>query len=80
MERKFHPASMILEIEQRIDSSESDSNVAIATKKLQLAWKQYQRTERYGLEFGRVCCELRDEFEAKGKRKKGDGVVQSWNN
>ena len=57
-------------------ANSEDSNVAIATKKLQLAWKQYQRTERYGLEFGQVCCELRDEFKSHpGASNKGKGFL-----
>lgn len=35
----------------------------------------WQRIEKYNLEFGKVCCEWRDKFRARGFRKRGDGVV-----
>jgi len=42
-----------------------------ALAEIKTAW---QKTERYNLEFGKVCCEWRDKFKAKGFRKEGDGV------
>jgi len=41
-------------------------------EKIKAAW---QRLEKYNLEFGKVCCEWRDKFRARGFRKRGDGVV-----
>ena len=43
-----------------------------ALAEIKAAW---QRIEKYNLEFGKVCCEWRDKFKAKGFRKEGDGVV-----
>src|SRR5271157_572074 len=42
-----------------------------ALVEIKAAW---QRIEKYNLEFGKVCCEWRDKFKAKGFRKEGDGV------
>jgi hypothetical protein len=42
-----------------------------ALAEIKAAW---QRIEKYNLEFGRVLCEWRDKFKAKGFRKEGDGV------
>jgi hypothetical protein len=42
-----------------------------ALAEIKAAW---QRIEKYNLEFGKVCCEWRDKFKAKGFRKEGDGV------
>jgi len=43
-----------------------------AAAEIRAAW---QKIEKYNLEFGKVCCEWRDRFKAKGFRKEGDGVV-----
>ena len=43
-----------------------------ALAEIKAAW---QKVEKYNLEFGRVCCEWRDKFRARGFRKGGDGVV-----
>jgi hypothetical protein len=43
-----------------------------ALAEIKAAW---QKTEKYNLEFGKVCCEWRDKFRARGFRKRGDGVV-----
>lgn len=43
-----------------------------ARTEIKAAW---QKIEKYNLEFGRVCCEWRDKFKARGFRKNGDGVV-----
>jgi hypothetical protein len=43
-----------------------------AAAEIKAAW---QKIEKYNLEFGRVCCEWRDKFRARGFRKSGDGVV-----
>jgi hypothetical protein len=42
-----------------------------ALAEIEVAW---QKIEKYNLEFGKVCCEWRDKFKAKGFRKQGDGV------
>ena len=42
-----------------------------ALAEIKAAWR---RIEKYNLEFGKVCCEWRDKFKAKGFRKEGDGV------
>jgi hypothetical protein len=42
-----------------------------ALAEIKAAW---QKTEKYNLEFGKVCCEWRDKFKARGFRKEGDGV------
>lgn len=43
-----------------------------ALAEIKAAWKS---TEKHNLEFGKVCCEWRDKFRARGFRKGGDGVV-----
>jgi hypothetical protein len=43
-----------------------------ALAEIKAAW---QKIEKYNLEFGKVCCEWRDKFRARGFRKRGDGVV-----
>ena len=43
-----------------------------ALAEIKAAW---QRIEKYNLEFGKVCCEWRDKFKAKGFRKEGAGVT-----
>lgn len=43
-----------------------------ALAEIKAAW---QRTEKYNLEFGKILCEWRDRFKARGFRKRGDGVV-----
>lgn len=43
-----------------------------ALAEINAAW---QRIEKYNLEFGKVCCEWRDRFKARGFRRRGDGVV-----
>jgi hypothetical protein len=42
-----------------------------AVAEIKAAW---QKIENYNLEFGKVCCEWRDKFKARGFRKEGDGV------
>jgi hypothetical protein len=42
-----------------------------ALAEIKAAW---QRIEKYNLEFGKVLCEWRDRFKARGFRKEGDGV------
>ena len=42
-----------------------------ALAEIKAAW---QKIEKYNLEFGKVCCEWRDKFKARGFRKEGDGV------
>jgi len=42
-----------------------------AVAEIKAAW---QKIEKYNLEFGKVCCEWRDKFKARGFRKEGDGV------
>jgi hypothetical protein len=39
-----------------------------AVAEIKAAWQQYRATEKYGLEFGKVCCEWRDKF---GQRRTG---------
>ena len=41
---------------------------------LKESWESYKVTERHGLEFGRVCHELHNEYVTKGKREAGKGV------
>lgn len=45
---------------------------------IKAAWQHYQKTEKYGLEFGKVCCEWRDKFGQKltGPHTKGTGLAQ----
>jgi hypothetical protein len=43
-----------------------------ALAEIKAAW---QKIEKYNLDFGKVCCEWRDQFKAKGFRKEGDGVI-----
>lgn len=45
---------------------------------IKAAWQQYRTTEKYGLEFGKVCCEWRDKFGQKrtGPLTKGTGLAQ----
>lgn len=42
-----------------------------AEQNIAAAWKAYRETEKYGLRFGKVCCEWRDEFGAQGSRTGG---------
>jgi hypothetical protein len=42
-----------------------------ALAEIKAAW---QKTEKYNLEFGKVCYEWRNQFKAQGFRKEGDGV------
>ena len=42
-----------------------------ALAEIKAAW---QKTEKYNLEFGKVCYEWRNKFKAQGFRKEGDGV------
>ena len=48
-----------------------------AEKEISKAWQTYKATEKYGLEFGRVCCEWRDKFKQKktGPQSKGTGFI-----
>ena len=52
-----------------------------AAQEIAAAWASYQQTEKYGLEFGRVCCEWRDKFKSKGgygtKEKGLEGILTS---
>jgi hypothetical protein len=41
---------------------------------LKESWESYRETERHGLEFGRVCYELHNEYVTRGKREAGKGV------
>jgi hypothetical protein len=45
-----------------------------AVAEIKAAW---QKTEKYNLEFGRVCCEWRDKFKQKktGPQSKGTGFI-----
>ena len=54
-----------------IAAQPSRSNQAEA--EISAAWRNYQQTEKYGIEFGRVCCEWRDKLKAQGK--KGHGLI-----
>ncbi|HUO18118.1 MAG TPA: hypothetical protein VMX38_24300 [Verrucomicrobiae bacterium] len=49
-----------------------------ALAEIKAAWQQYRATEKYGLEFGKVCCEWRDKFGQKrtGPLTKGTGLAQ----
>jgi len=49
-----------------------------AVAEIKAAWQQYRTTEKYGLEFGKVCCEWRDKFGQKrtGPLTKGTGLAQ----
>jgi hypothetical protein len=41
-----------------------------AFERLSAAWTAYRRaTEKHGLEFGKVCCEWRDEHKAQGSHR-----------
>ena len=42
-----------------------------ALAEIKAAW---QKIEKYNLDFGKVCCEWRDKFRARGFRKRGGGV------
>lgn len=48
-----------------------------ALAEIKAAW---QKTEKYNLEFGKVCYEWRNKFKAQGFRKRGTAFVQSWTN
>jgi hypothetical protein len=51
-------------------------DLSSAKKEITTAWKQYQTTEKYGLEFGRVIYEWRKKFKTKsGRGNKGKGMV-----
>lgn len=60
-------------------SPQSENTVPMERQRAQAAigtaWQAYQKTEEYGLDFGRVCCEWRTKFGAQGKRVKGQGVI-----
>lgn len=44
---------------------------------IEAAWKKYQVTEKYGLEFGKALCRYRDEHKSKGGNgSKGKGLGQ----
>lgn len=47
----------------------------VATAAIKKAWSEYRATEKYGLLFGKICCQWRDSFRASGRREKGVGVV-----
>src|SRR5208283_5767530 len=49
-----------------------------AIAEIKAAWQQYRTTEKYGLEFGKVCCEWRDKFgqQRTGPLTKGTGLAQ----
>jgi N6-adenosine-specific RNA methylase IME4 len=46
-----------------------------AEKEILLAWRQYQRVEKYGLAFGKVCYRWQQKLAERGQRVKGRGVV-----
>jgi hypothetical protein len=46
-----------------------EDEVHAAEKELVAAWQAYQKTEKHGLEFGRVCWVWRNEFKAQGSHK-----------
>lgn len=49
-----------------------------AVAEIKAAWQQYRTTEKYGLEFGKVCCEWRDKFgqQRTGPLTKGTGLAR----
>jgi len=49
-----------------------------ALAEIKAAWQQYRTTEKYGLEFGKVCCEWREKFgqQRTGPLTKGTGLAQ----
>lgn len=48
-----------------------------AQAEINTAWVAYQKNEKHGLEFGRVCCEWRNAIKSKGGYgTKGKGLVQ----
>lgn len=51
------------------------TDVSVETRIL-IAWKKYQRTEKYGLAFGKVCYEWQHKFKVRGFRgdAKGEGI------
>jgi len=50
-------------------------DVSAAESEILSAWQQYQTTEKYGLEFGRLCWEWRNKSKAQGSHK-GRGFEQ----
>jgi hypothetical protein len=46
-------------------------DAATAEREISPAWQECKKTEKYGMEFGRVCCEWRDKFKAQGKKGQG---------
>src|SRR6266568_6924001 len=54
-------------------------DIQSAQSEISSAWQAYQKTEKYGLEFGRVCCEWRDKLKSQGGRgNKGSKLLQLW--
>lgn len=45
--------------------------------KIKKAWLEYQKTEKNGIELGKVLCEYRNDFKSKGGYgSDGEGLVQ----
>lgn len=55
-----------------------EHEVTQAEQEIAAAWRNCQKAERTGIEFGRICYEWREKFGAKGKRIKGMGVTAIW--
>lgn len=56
---------------------ESIADATAAEREILSAWREYQITEKYGLDFGKVCCKWRDKVKSKGGGgTKGQGLVQ----
>ncbi|MDR3747103.1 MAG: hypothetical protein P4M04_02940 [Acidobacteriota bacterium] len=53
---------------------------AVTKADVQLAWNEYQTTEKHGIELGRVLFEYRDSHKSKGGHgSQGSGLVQLLN-
>jgi hypothetical protein len=52
----------------------SPSTMTLKQQSLAEIKAAWQKTEKYNLEFGKVCYEWRNQFKAQGFRKEGDGV------
>lgn len=69
----LHPprhAALVQAVSPRVAAKLAMKEQALA--EIKAAW---QAAERYNLNFGKICCQWRDKFRARGFRKKGDGVV-----
>jgi hypothetical protein len=49
----------------------TECDLSAAEGQIRSAWSTYKETEKYGLEFGRVCCEWRDKLRAQGRKGQG---------